>query len=63
MSGDCAGRWSMRCDVEELLAERGLEVDHVTLYRWVQRFAPLFANAGRPLRRTKPGDIGSSRPN
>jgi transposase-like protein len=26
--------------VEELLAERGIEVDHVTVYRWVQRFAP-----------------------
>src|SRR6266542_1552175 len=25
-------------DLEELLAERGIEVDHVTLYRWVQRF-------------------------
>jgi IS6 family transposase len=24
-------------DLEELLAERGIEVDHVTLYRWVQR--------------------------
>jgi hypothetical protein len=27
-------------DVEELLAERGIEVDHVTVYRWVQRFTP-----------------------
>ena len=27
-------------DVEELLAERGVEVDHVTVYRWVQRFTP-----------------------
>jgi hypothetical protein len=25
-------------DVEELLAERDIEVDHVTIYRWVQRF-------------------------
>ena len=23
-------------DVEELLAERGVEVDHVTIYRWVR---------------------------
>jgi IS6 family transposase len=35
-------RWYLRyglsyCDVEELLAERGIEVDHVTVYRWVQR--------------------------
>jgi transposase, IS6 family len=27
-------------DVEELLAERGLLVDHVTVLRWVQRYAP-----------------------
>jgi transposase-like protein len=27
-------------DVEELLAERGLSVDHVTVSRWVQRYAP-----------------------
>jgi transposase-like protein len=37
-------------DVEELLAERGVEVDHVTVYRWVQRFTPLFADAARPCR-------------
>jgi transposase, IS6 family len=35
-------------DVEELLAERGVEVDHVTIYRWVQRFTPLLAEAARP---------------
>src|SRR6478736_8574860 len=27
-------------DVEELLAERGLRIDHVTVWRWVQRYAP-----------------------
>ena len=27
-------------DVEDLLAERGLLVDHVTVWRWVQRYAP-----------------------
>jgi IS6 family transposase len=27
-------------DVEELLTERGISVDHVTLWRWVQRYAP-----------------------
>ena len=37
-------------DLEELLAERGIEVDHVTLYRWVQRFMPLLAEAARPCR-------------
>ena len=27
-------------DVEELVAERGLHADHVTVWRWVQRYAP-----------------------
>jgi transposase-like protein len=50
-----AVRWYLRFglsyrDVEELLAERGIEVDHVTVYRWVQRFAPLLAEAARPCR-------------
>jgi transposase-like protein len=37
-------------DVEELLAERGVEVDCVTVSRWVQRFTPLLADAARPWR-------------
>ena len=50
-----AVRWYLRFglsyrDVEELLAERGLDVDHVTIYRWVQRFTPLLADAARPCR-------------
>jgi IS6 family transposase len=50
-----AVRWYLRYglsyrDVEDLLAERGVEVDHVTVYRWVQRFTPLFADAARPRR-------------
>jgi IS6 family transposase len=36
--------------VEELLAERGVRVDHVTVHRWVQRFTPLLAEAARPCR-------------
>ena len=51
-----AVRWYLRFglsyrDVEELLAERGVEVDHVTIYRWVQRFTPLLVEAARPCRR------------
>ncbi len=47
-----AVRWYLRYgssyrDVEELLAERGTAVDHVTVYRWVQRFTPLLAAAAR----------------
>jgi transposase-like protein len=50
-----AVRWYLRYglsyrDVEELLAERGVEVDHVTIYRWVQRFTPLVIEAARPCR-------------
>jgi transposase-like protein len=48
-------RWYLRYalsyrDVEELLAERGIAVDHVTVYRWVQRFTPLLTDAARPCR-------------
>jgi IS6 family transposase len=38
-----------------LLAERGIEVDHVTIYRWVHRFTPLLIDAAR-LCRHAPGD-------
>src|SRR5690348_12139797 len=27
-------------DLEELMAERGLAVDHATIWRWVQRYGP-----------------------
>ena len=51
-----AVRWYLRFGLsyrdveEELLAERGVEVDHVTVYRWVQRFTPLLVEAARPCR-------------
>ena len=40
-----AVRWSLQFplssrDLERMLADRGVEVDHVTLFRWTQRFAP-----------------------
>ena len=39
-------RWYLRYslsyrDLEEIMAERGLSVDHVTIWRWVQRYAPV----------------------
>ncbi len=48
-------RWYLRYglsyrDLEELLAERGIDVDHVNLFRWVQRFTPLLIDAARPVR-------------
>ena len=50
-----AVRWYLRYglsyrDVEELLSERGIEVDHVTVYRWVQTFTLEFIAAARPSR-------------
>jgi IS6 family transposase len=50
-----AVRWYLRFglsyrDLEELLGERGIDVDHVTLYRWVQRFTPQLVDAARPSR-------------
>jgi len=41
----CAVRWYLRYslslrDVEELLEERCLHVDHTTVWRWVQRYGP-----------------------
>ena len=30
-------------DLEEILAERGVTVDHATLNRWVVKFSPLIA--------------------
>lgn len=55
-----AVRWYLRYglsyrDVEEPPAERGITVDHVTIYRWVQRFTPEFIEAARPCRHA-PGD-------
>jgi IS6 family transposase len=37
------------------MAERGITVDHVSGYRWVQRFTPLLIEAARPCRHA-PGD-------
>src|SRR5450759_461259 len=41
----CAVQWYLRYslslrDVEELLEERGLDVDHTTVWRWVQYYGP-----------------------
>jgi transposase-like protein len=55
-----AVRWYLRYGlsyrgIEELLTERGVKVDYVTIYRRVQRFTPLLADAARFARRS-PGD-------
>jgi transposase-like protein len=52
-----AVRWYLRFglssrDVKELLAEPGVEVDHVIIDRWGLRCTPLLADAARPCRHT-----------
>ena len=52
----CAVRWYLRYalsyrDVEALLQERGVRVDHTTVFRWVQRSAPALDKRCRPSRR------------
>jgi len=50
-------RWYLRYslsyrDLEEIMAERNLSVDHVTIWRWVQRYAPVLnERLRRELRR------------
>ena len=43
-------------DLEEMMRERGLTVDHVTIFRWVQRYAPEInkkSEAGRGVGRPR----------
>src|SRR5262245_54610166 len=49
----CAVRWYLRYslsyrDVQGLLVERGLEIDHTTAWRWVQDYAPELEERTRP---------------
>src|SRR5438874_10022864 len=46
-------RWYLRYslsyrDLEEMMRERGLSVDHTTIYRWVQHYAPELEKRSRP---------------
>src|SRR6266699_6303549 len=46
-------RWYLRYslsyrDLEEMMSERGLGIDHTTIYRWVQRYAPELEQRSRP---------------
>ncbi|WP_170763120.1 IS6 family transposase [Ruegeria lacuscaerulensis] len=38
-------------DLEEILAERGVSVDHATLNRWIVKYAPLVADRARRQKR------------
>lgn len=44
-------------DIEELFLERGLEVDHSTLNRWVLAYAPLIEKRLRQFRRPHGGSV------
>ena len=42
-------------NLEEIMAERNLSVDHVTIWRWIQRYAPELSQRCRPRLRTTNG--------
>jgi IS6 family transposase len=44
-------------DIEEMLLERGLEVDHSTLNRWVLAYAPLIERRLRCFRKPHCGSV------
>jgi transposase-like protein len=48
-AGICATGLSYR-DVEELLADHGVDVDHVSVYRWVQTFTAEYIDGRRVIR-------------
>ena len=63
-----AVRWYCRYgisyrDLEQMMAERGVSVDHSTIYRWVQKYAP---EVGKRLRwhwcRPRSGSWRTTRP-
>ncbi len=46
-------RWYLRYslsyrDLEEMMVERGLKIDHTTIYRWVQDYAPELEKRTKP---------------
>jgi len=46
-------RWYLRYslsyrDLKEMMAERGLGVDHTTIYRWVQSYSPELEKRCKP---------------
>lgn len=45
-------RYSLSYRVRRHPRQRGIDVDHVTLYRWVQRFTPELIDAALPRRHT-----------
>ena len=57
-----AVRWYWRYgvsyrDLEQMMGERGVVVNHSTIYRWVQRYAPERAGAVGMQRRMGQGNL------
>jgi hypothetical protein len=55
-------RWYLRYalsyrDLEEMMRERGLSLDHTTIYRWVQAYAPKLEKRIRPHRLESGADL------
>ena len=53
-------RWYLRYslsyrDLEEMMTERGLSLDHVTIWRWVQHYGPILNERLRCERRRTNG--------
>ncbi len=53
-----AVRWYCRYgnsyrDFEQMMGERGVSVDHSTIYRWVQKFAPRNGCVGSGVARSR----------
>lgn len=46
-------------DLEEMMRERGLYVDHTPVWRWVQRYAP---EIKRPYANSEDGHLRGQRP-
>lgn len=42
-------------NIEEMMAERGINIDHIILNRWVVKYAPLLENASHKKKK-KPGN-------
>jgi len=45
-------------NLQEMMAERGVQVDHSNIYRWVQKFTPKLEAAFRRSGRKRP--VGTS---
>ncbi|MBK3798118.1 hypothetical protein GAY33_02480 [Azospirillum brasilense] len=55
----CAVRWYLPfpisyCDLERMLADRGVAFDHTITFRWIQAYAPDWTSASAHTRSRRP---------